>query len=45
VNSLYLILDNYQATATDVWPWAAPQDKLHFDVCKLEQWWSASSRT
>ena len=38
VNSLYLILDNYQGDGDDVWPWAAPQDKLHFDVSKLEQW-------
>ena len=38
VNSFYFITNTYHADGDDVWPWVTPDDKLHFDVSKLEQW-------
>lgn len=38
VNSLYFITMNVAGDGDDVWPWTGPDERVRFDVSKLEQW-------
>lgn len=38
VNSQYMITMNVAGDGQDVWPWIAPDEKMRYDVSKLEQW-------
>jgi hypothetical protein len=39
VNSLYFISYNLDGgDGKDVWPWTGPNDRMHFDCSKLDQW-------
>jgi hypothetical protein len=38
MNSVYFIAMNVMGDGNDVWPWTRPEERLRFDVSKLEQW-------
>jgi hypothetical protein len=38
VNSIYMMLCNLEGDGREVYPYVSPEDLLHFDLSKLEQW-------
>lgn len=38
VNALYFLTFNVDGDGDDVWPWTTKDDRLNYDVSKLDQW-------
>ncbi len=38
MNSVYFLTMNVGGDGQDVWPWIAPNERLRYDVSKLDQW-------
>jgi hypothetical protein len=38
MNSIYFLTMNVGGDGKDVWPWTSPEERLRYDVSKLDQW-------
>ena len=38
INSIYMIVNNVEGDGREVFPWTSYQERMHFDVSKLDQW-------
>ncbi|NNM15629.1 MAG: DUF5060 domain-containing protein [Bacteroidia bacterium] len=38
INSIYMVINNVEGDGREVFPWTTYQERVHYDVSKLDQW-------